>query len=59
MAERRSPLLPALAVLLALLLPGGASRAGPEDAYTVGGIAVDATAESAAAAREKAIPPTV
>jgi uncharacterized protein DUF2066 len=55
MAERRSPLLPALAVLLALLLPGGASRAGPEDAYTVGGIAVDATAESAAAAREKAI----
>jgi hypothetical protein len=55
MAERRSPLLPALAVFLALLLLGGASRAAPEDAYTVGGIAVDATAESAAAAREKAI----
>ena len=55
MAERRPPLLPALALLLALLFQGGSSLAAPEDAYTVGGIAVDATAESAAAAREKAI----
>ena len=55
MAERRPSLLAGLVLLLALIFQGGASLAAPEDAYTVGGIAVDATAESAAAAREKAI----
>lgn len=55
MAERRSSLLAGFLLFLALIYPGGGSLAAPEDAYTVGGIAVDATAESAAAAREKAI----
>jgi hypothetical protein len=55
MAERRPSLLAGLVLFLALMVPGGTSLAAPEDAYTVGGIAVDATAESAAAAREKAI----
>jgi hypothetical protein len=55
MAERRPSLLAGLVLVLALIFQGGTSLAAPEDAYTVGGIAVDATAESAAAAREKAI----
>jgi hypothetical protein len=55
MAERRISLLAAMVLFLALVFQGEASLAAPEDAYTVGGIAVDATAESAAAAREKAI----
>ena len=55
MAERRLLLLPGLALVLALMFQGGTSLAAPEDAYTVSGIAVDATAESAAAARDKAI----
>jgi hypothetical protein len=55
MAERRPSRLAGLVLFLALVFQGGGSLAAPEDAYTVGGIAVDATAESAAAAREKAI----
>ncbi len=54
MAERRILALAGL-VLLAVLTAPAASLAAPEDAYAVSGIAVDATAESAAAARDEAI----
>jgi hypothetical protein len=56
MAERRPLPIAALILLLAwLVVPAGGGRAAPDDAYTVSGIAVDATAESAAAARDRAI----
>ena len=56
MAERRPLPIAALILLLAwLVVPAGGGRAAPDDAYTVSGIAVDATAESGAAARDKAI----
>jgi hypothetical protein len=56
MPERRPLPIAALVLLLAwLVVPAGTGRAAPEDAYTVSGVGVDATAESAAAARDKAI----
>ncbi len=55
MAQRRPLSIAGLLLLLAWTLPAGTVLGAPADAYTVSGIAVDATAESAAAAREKAI----
>jgi hypothetical protein len=55
MAQRRS--LPVIGLLFcaAWMFWAGHPLAAPEDAYAVSGIAVDATAASAAAARDKAI----
>jgi hypothetical protein len=55
MAQRRSLLISGLVVIAAWMFWAGPVPAAPEDAYAVSGIAVDATAASAAAARDKAI----
>jgi hypothetical protein len=55
MAQRRSLLVAGLLVLAAWIFRAEPVLAAPEDAYAVSGIAVDATAASAAAARDKAI----
>ena len=55
MAQRRIPRPTGLVLLAAWILIAPASLAAPEDAYAVSGIVVDATAESAATARDKAI----
>jgi hypothetical protein len=55
MAQRRFLLVAGLLVLVAWIFRAEPVLAAPEDAYAVSGIAVDATAASAAAARDKAI----
>ncbi len=55
MAERRFLAIASLVLLAAVTLSAGAGLAALEDAYAVSGVLVDATAESAAAARDKAI----
>ena len=55
MAERRFLAIAGLLLLAVLTVPATVSLAAPEDAYAVSGVPVDATAESAAAARDKAI----
>lgn len=55
MAERHPFLIAGLVLILAWALPAGMGLAAPGDAYKVGGIDVDTTAESAADARDQAI----
>ncbi|HXV23559.1 MAG TPA: DUF2066 domain-containing protein [Alphaproteobacteria bacterium] len=55
MVERRLFLIAGLVLIFAWVLPAGMGLAAPGDAYKVGGVDVDTTAESAAAARDNAI----